>query len=36
MTNPYSFKNMISKCFEDPRGTIPILNGDSMIKKIHK
>ena len=22
----------ISKCFEDPRGTIPILNGDSKIK----
>ena len=26
----------ISKCFEDPRGTIPILNDDSMIKKMHK
>ena len=26
----------ISKYFEDPRGTIPTLNGDSMIKKIYK
>ena len=26
----------ISKCFEDPSSTIPILNGDSMIKKMHK
>ena len=26
----------ISKCFEDPRGTIPIFNDDSMIKKMHK
>ena len=26
----------ISKYFEDPRGTIPILNDDSMIKKMHK
>ena len=26
----------ISKYFEDPRGTIPILNNDSMIKKMHK
>ena len=26
----------ISKCFEDPSNTIPILNGDSMIKKMHK
>ena len=26
-------QNMISKCFEDPRGTIPIFNDDSMIKK---
>ena len=26
----------ISKCFEDPRGTIPILNDDSMIKKMYK
>ena len=26
----------ISKYFEDPRGTIPIFNDDSMIKKMHK
>ena len=26
----------ISKCFEDPRGTIPILNDDSIIKKMRK
>ena len=26
----------ISKCFEDPRGTIPIFNDNSMIKKMHK
>ena len=26
-------QNMISKCFEDPRGTIPIFNDDSIIKK---
>ena len=26
----------VSKYFEDPRGTIPILNDDSMIKKMHK
>ena len=26
----------ISKYFEDPRGTIPILNGNSMIKKMYK
>ena len=26
----------ISKYFEDPRGTIPILNGDGMIKKMYK
>ena len=25
-----------SKCFEDPSSTIPILNGDSMIKKMYK
>ena len=26
----------ISKCFEDPSSTIPILNGNSMIKKMYK
>ena len=26
----------VSKCFEDPRGTIPIFNDDSMIKKMYK
>ena len=26
----------ISKCFEDPRGTIPIFNDNSMIKKMYK
>ena len=26
----------VSKYFKDPRGTIPILNDDSMIKKMHK
>ena len=26
----------VSKCFKDPRGTIPIFNDDSMIKKMHK